>query len=117
MGRGGAGRARPTRAAEVARLVRLTETHRPADGDAERSRALRRRPGDPGRPADRYAEYAADVRGSTPTCPTPDFRAGRAAMLRDLLAKPRLFHTAYARERWEATARANLTREVAAMHP
>jgi predicted metal-dependent HD superfamily phosphohydrolase len=41
-----------------------------------------------------------------------DFAAGRAALLRDLTGRPRLFHTAYARERWEPAARANLAREL-----
>ena len=45
--------------------------------------------------------------------PDEAFRAGRAAILRDLLAKPHLFHTAYAREHWEASARGNAEREVA----
>ena len=45
--------------------------------------------------------------------PDAAFRAGRAAVLRDLLAKPHLFHTAYAREHWEAAARANVERELA----
>ena len=52
---------------------------------------------------------------STPTSPTTAFRAGRAAILRDLLAKPHLFHTAYAREHWEAPARGNVERELAAL--
>ena len=42
------------------------------------------------------------------------FRPGRAAVLRDLLAKPSLFHTAHAREHWEARARANVEAELAA---
>jgi predicted metal-dependent HD superfamily phosphohydrolase len=41
-----------------------------------------------------------------------DFRAGRAAVLADLAAKPYLFHTPQARRLWEAAARANLEREL-----
>ena len=37
------------------------------------------------------------------------------AVVRDLLAKPTLFHTAYARAHWEAPARANVTRELAGL--
>jgi predicted metal-dependent HD superfamily phosphohydrolase len=33
-------------------------------------------------------------------------------VLRDLLAKPTLFHTALARSRWEEPARANVSREI-----
>jgi predicted metal-dependent HD superfamily phosphohydrolase len=43
------------------------------------------------------------------------FVKGRADVLRGLSAKPRLFHTAYARERWESAARANLERELAVL--
>ena len=41
-----------------------------------------------------------------------DFRAGRASVLRDLAAKPQLFHTEEGRALWEATARVNLEREI-----
>jgi predicted metal-dependent HD superfamily phosphohydrolase len=34
-------------------------------------------------------------------------------VLGDLLAKPSLFHTAYAREHWEPLARANVEAELA----
>lgn len=99
--------------AEVARLVRLTEDHRPAPGDAS---------GEALTDADlailaaddaRYAEYVAGVRAEYAHVPEPDFAAGRAAVLSDLLAKETLFHTAVARERWEERARENLARELA----
>ena len=45
--------------------------------------------------------------------PDEQFAAGRAAILRDLLAKPTLFHTTYARTHWEERARANVARELA----
>jgi predicted metal-dependent HD superfamily phosphohydrolase len=102
-------------AAEVARLVRLTRTHRPADDD---------RPGMVlcdadlailGASEERYADYVRGVRSEYAHVPDPDFAAGRAAVLRDLLAKPRLFQTAQARERWEERARANVRRELATL--
>ena len=40
------------------------------------------------------------------------FREGRAAVLRDLLAKPTLFHTRHARAHWEQAARANVEAEL-----
>ena len=43
------------------------------------------------------------------------FAAGRASVLEALLAKPHLFHTAYARSRWEAAARANVEAELAVL--
>jgi len=101
--------------AEVARLVRLTETHRPEDGDVDGSVLSDADLAILAAPEGRYAEYAADVRRDFSHVPDADFRAGRAAVLRDLLSKPRLFHTAYAREHWEAAARANVERELATL--
>ena len=98
--------------AEVLRLVRLTETHRPADDDAngcvlsDADLAILAAP-----PA-RYAEYVASVRAEYAHVPDDLFASGRAAVLGDLLAKPHLFHTAYAREHWEAPARANVQAEL-----
>jgi predicted metal-dependent HD superfamily phosphohydrolase len=101
--------------AEVARLVRLTETHRPADDDANGCALSDADLAILAAPRARYEEYAADVRREYAHVPDDEFRAGRAAILRDLLAKPNLFHTAYAREHWEAPARANVERELTAL--
>ena len=103
----------PGAVAEVGRLVRLTETHRPADDDPNGCLLSDADLGILAAPRNRYDEYAADVRREYAHVPDADFRAGRAAILRDLLAKPHLFHTAYARVRWEAAARANVERELA----
>jgi predicted metal-dependent HD superfamily phosphohydrolase len=102
----------PAVAAEVGRLVRLTRTHRPSPED---------RPGqvlcdadlailaaDP----DRYATYVRGVRAEHAEVADAGFAAGRAAVLRDLLSKPSLYHCASARARWELTARANIEREI-----
>jgi predicted metal-dependent HD superfamily phosphohydrolase len=99
-------------AAEVARLVRVTERHDPAPGD-ERGRLLcdadlailAASPG-------RYAEYAADVRAEYAHVADTDFAAGRGAVLADLLGRPALFATPRARELWEDAARANVSAEV-----
>ncbi len=99
-------------AAEVGRLVRLTAGHRPADDD---------RAGQLLCDADlailaaddaRYAAYVRGVRTEYAHVPDADFAAGRAAVLRDLLAKPTLFHTEAARARWELRARANVVAEL-----
>ena len=103
----------PALAAEVARLVRLTETHRPADDDANGCALSDADLAILAAPPERYAEYVAAVREEYAHVPDDAFRAGRNAILADLLAKPRLFHTAYAREHWEAAARANLGAELA----
>lgn len=103
--------------AEVARLVRLTETHRPASDDpagcalSDADLAILAAP-----PA-RYAAYVAAVRAEYAHLDDETFRAGRRAVLAGLAAKPELFHTAVARERWEDAARANLTRELAELAP
>jgi predicted metal-dependent HD superfamily phosphohydrolase len=102
-------------AGEVARLVRLTQTHRPADDD---------RPGQVlcdadlailAAEPDRYASYVAGVRSEYAHVPAAEFAVGRAAVLRDLLAKPSLFHTDTARRRWEQRARVHVDREISGM--
>jgi predicted metal-dependent HD superfamily phosphohydrolase len=97
---------------EVARLVRLTENHAPDDRDANGCALSDADLAILAAPAERYAEYTADVRREYASVPDDLFRAGRAAVLRDLLAKPSLFHTAHAREHWEARARANVEAEL-----
>jgi len=98
--------------AEVARLVRLTATHRPAADD---------RPGQVlcdadlailAAGAERYESYTRGVRSEYAHVPDVDFATGRAAVLRDLLAKPALFETDEGRRRWEQRARANVAREI-----
>ena len=103
----------PAVAGEVARLVRLTADHRPAEDDhggqvlCDADLAILA--ADPAR----YTTYVAGVRREHADVSDDDFAAGRAAVLRALLAKPTLFHTNAARERWEAAARANVERELA----
>lgn len=97
---------------EVARLVRLTETHRPAADDPNGYALSDADLAILAAPQDRYAEYVADVRREYAHVSDQDFRAGRAAVLSDLLAKPRLFHTAHAHEHWEPAARANVEAEL-----
>lgn len=101
--------------AEVARLVRLTEHHRPTDDDpsgcALSDADLAILAADP----DRYEEYVAGVRQEYLSVPDDQFRQGRAAVLRDLAAKPRIFHTRYACEHWEDAARVNVERELSGL--
>ncbi|MET3984851.1 hypothetical protein [Streptomyces sp. PvR034] len=103
------------RTAEVARLVRLTVTHDPAPGDTDGEvlcdADLAVLAGTP----DAYAAYAAAVREEYGFVPDATFRAGRVAVLRQLLALPRLFRTPYGAAHWEAPARANLAAEAAAL--
>jgi predicted metal-dependent HD superfamily phosphohydrolase len=99
--------------AEVVRLVRLTETHRPEDDDANGCVLSDADLGILAAPAERYAVYVSDVRAEYAHLDDETFAAGRRAVLTDLVAKPRLFHTAYAHERWEDAARANVAAELA----
>ncbi|MGW3182684.1 HD domain-containing protein [Kitasatospora sp. NPDC001119] len=100
------------RVAEVERLVLLTVGHDPApddrDGEVLCDADLAVLGGSPGA----YAAYAAAVREEYGFVPAPDFAAGRAAVLRHLLALPDLYRTPAARERFTAAARANLTSEL-----
>ena len=98
---------------EVARLVRLTATHRPTDDDYAGQVLCDADLGILGADPDRYTSYTRGVRREYAHLPDAEFAAGRAAVLRDLLAKPTLFHTDQARERWEARARANVEAELA----
>ena len=102
---------------EVVRLVLLTEDHRPADDDVNGCALSDADLAILAAPAERYPEYVAAVRAEYAHVPDDLFAAGRAEILGDLLAKPHLFHTAYARDAWEATARANVQDELATLAP
>ena len=102
----------PPLGGEVARLVRMTEHHRPADDDPAGCALSDADLAILAAPADRYRAYVAGVRQEHADVPEPEFRAGRRAVLEDLLAKPDLFHTEQARALWEDAARANVTAEV-----
>ncbi|MFJ3079503.1 hypothetical protein ACIPJG_07105 [Streptomyces halstedii] len=98
--------------AEVARLVRLTVTHDPADGDRDGEvlcdadlAILASAPRE-------YAAYAAQVREEYGFVPDDLFRAGRADVLRHLLELPRLFRTPHGAAVWEPRARQNVTTEL-----
>ncbi|MER8006033.1 hypothetical protein [Streptomyces sp. NPDC094149] len=98
--------------AEVARLVRLTVTHDPADDDRDGQVLCDADLAVLASPPAAYAAYTAAVREEYHFVPNDAFRAGRADVLRQLLALPQLFSTPYGREKWEATARYNLSSEL-----
>ncbi|AJP03148.1 hypothetical protein TU94_18370 [Streptomyces cyaneogriseus subsp. noncyanogenus] len=100
------------KAAEVARLVRLTVTHDPAEDDRDGQVLCDADLAILAAPPSAYAAYTAAVREEYHFVPGDAFREGRAAVLRHLLELPRLFRTPYGREKWEATARYNLTSEL-----
>ncbi|MGW8064964.1 HD domain-containing protein [Streptomyces ziwulingensis] len=105
------------RTAEVARLVRLTVTHAPADDDRDGQVLCDADLAVLASPPSAYAAYTAAVREEYHFVPDDAFREGRAAVLRHLLGLPRLFHTPYGRRAWEAAARHNLTGELETLSP
>jgi predicted metal-dependent HD superfamily phosphohydrolase len=102
-------------AAEVARLVRLTETHDPVDDDAAGRALCDADLAILASPQDRYDAYVAGVRRDYAHLSDADFASGRAAVLHDLAEREQLFHTPYGRAEWEPAARANLERELAGL--
>lgn len=98
--------------AEVARLVRLTVTHDPADDDRDGQVLCDADLAVLASPPSAYAAYTAAVRAEYHFVPGDAFREGRAAVLRRLLALPRLFRTPHGQEYWEATARYNIGSEL-----
>ncbi|MFG2005938.1 metal-dependent phosphohydrolase [Spirillospora sp. NPDC048911] len=102
----------PGRVAEVSRLVVLTETHAPEDGDRNGQVLCDADLAILGSGPERYAAYAAAVREEYAFVPDEFFKPGRAGVLAGLLELPALFHTAPARERFEAAARHNIETEL-----
>ncbi|MFC8084483.1 hypothetical protein [Streptomyces sp. NPDC057340] len=98
--------------AEVARLVRLTVTHAPAEDDRDGQVLCDADLAVLASPPSAYAAYTAAVREEYHFVPNEAFREGRSAILRQLLDLPTLFHTPHGRREWEATARHNLTGEL-----
>eukprot|EP00727_Mastigamoeba_balamuthi_P006455 m51a1_g243 hypothetical protein (241) ;mRNA; f:146849-147748 len=68
-----------------------------------------------GAPAPRYDEYARDIRAEYSAYSDAQYCAGRAAVLRGFLAAPRLYRTSWGAALFEAQARANIARELAAL--
>jgi len=97
---------------EVARLVRVTADHRPQPGDRHGALLcdadLAVLGGDPVR----YDRYVAAVRLDYAHVSEADWRVGRAAVLRQLLALDPLYRTERGRHLWQVRAEANLRREL-----
>lgn len=98
--------------AEVARLVRLTVTHDPAEGDRNGEVLCDADLAILASGPEAYARYTAEVREEYGFVPDDLFREGRAGVLRQLLGLPVLFRTPFGAGRWEARARQNLTTEL-----
>lgn len=103
--------------AEVGRLVRMTETHHPDEDDVAGCALSDADLAILAAGSERYDEYVAAVRREYAHVDDDDFARGRVAVLEDLLAKPRLFHTAHAAAQWEDRARANVLDELDRLAP
>jgi len=68
-----------------------------------------------GAPDEAFDAYEAAVRREYGWVSDADWRVGRAAVLRNFLARPRIFHTDIFVTRFEAQARANMERSLAAL--
>lgn len=100
---------------EVVRLVLLTAGHSVQADDAIGARLVSIDLSILGAEADRYDAYAAAIREEYAHVPEPLYRAGRAAILSRFLESEALFVDPLWAERYETQARANLTREIAAL--
>jgi predicted metal-dependent HD superfamily phosphohydrolase len=101
----------------VARLVRAT-AHLAADrppADRETAALLDADLAILGAAEDRYRRYAADIRQEYGWVPEEEYRKSRAAVLRQFLARPRLYWHELVHQEDEERARANITAELAAL--
>lgn len=98
--------------AEVRRLVLLTAGHRVAAGDRNGAVLNDADLAVLGSGAAAYDRYTRQVRAEYASVPDVAFRAGRAALLEQLLSTGRLFWTIEGRRRWEAAAGVNVRQEL-----
>ncbi len=66
-------------------------------------------------PAQRYREYARQVRDEYAHVPAALFASSRSLILRDFMARDHIYRTSYARAHWEHKARENVGAEVTAL--
>lgn len=99
-------------AAEVARLVRVTEHHQAFPDDLNAAALSDADLAILAAGPERYEAYARDVRREYAQVAEADFRTGRAVVLADLLAGPTLFRTPQGQAMWEDRARAQVSAEL-----
>jgi predicted metal-dependent HD superfamily phosphohydrolase len=100
------------RVTRVGSLIRMTAAHDPSPLDPDAQVLSDADLSVLASPPNRYATYVADVRREYSAVPDDLFRTGRAALLRTLLERDRIYRTPSAHERWEADARANIAAEL-----
>ncbi len=101
--------------AEVARLIALTAGHQVGDDDPAGALLVSIDLAILGRPPEAYDAYARDIRAEYAHVPDAFFRPGRASVLKRMLESSPLYPDPIYRTRLEDQARANLTREIAAL--
>jgi predicted metal-dependent HD superfamily phosphohydrolase len=101
------------RCALVARLVRATACHEATD--EQEAALLDADLAILGSAPATYDAYVTAIRAEHAHVADADWRAGRAAVLRSFLDKPRIYATAVMRAEREAQARANVQRELEAL--
>ncbi|MBI1406781.1 MAG: phosphohydrolase [Caulobacter sp.] len=100
---------------EVSRLILLTKGHTVAEGDRRGALLVSIDLAVLGGAPEAYDAYASGVRQEYAHVPEPQFRAGRARVMRRFLDTPVLYADPGFRDRLEAAARRNIAREVAAL--
>ena len=66
-----------------------------------------------GQNTDIFDRYEKNIRKEYPTIPDNMFRTERAKILHTFLQRPMIYHTQHFREKYEHTARANISRSIA----
>lgn len=99
-------------AAEVARLIRLTERHKADPIDRLGALLISIDLAILGSDPDRYRRYVRDVRAEYMHVPDPMWRAGRSEVLQRLLRAEPLYPEPGFRDRFEAQARLNMDDEL-----
>jgi predicted metal-dependent HD superfamily phosphohydrolase len=99
-------------AAEVARLIRLTEKHRAEPDDRLGALMISIDLAVLGADQDRYREYAQSVREEYAHVPDPMWRTGRAEVLKRMMERNPLYPHAHFQTTLEAQARRNMEDEL-----
>lgn len=92
---------------EVARLILLTKAHQPGDGPDD-AWIIDIDLGIFAQPLERVLEYERQIRAEYAWVPQEVYAEKRTEILRGFLARPQIYLTAWARERFDERARENL---------
>lgn len=96
----------------ITRLICLTASHRPRATDRSGAVLCDADLSILGADEERYDRYVREVRAEYDHVDDETWRAGRQAVLRGFLDRPRIFCTDTGRQKWEAAARTNISREL-----